>query len=74
MPASIWRPLVVVIGLILTPACASKVYNHPALTTGGTPAAELTVIRKWAFGGGLVPQIVSLDGEKCSSPGKWTPS
>ncbi len=65
MSASIWRLLaVVIIASILTPGCASKVYNHPALTTSGTPTAELTVIRKKAFGGGAVPLTVSLDGEK----------
>ena len=65
MSASIWRLLaIVIIASILTPGCASKVYNHPALTTSGTPTAELTVIRKRAFGGGAVPFIVSLDGEK----------
>ena len=64
MSASIWRPLVVIIASVLTLGCASTVYNHPARTTGGTPTAELTVIRKSAFGGGLAPQTVSLDGEK----------
>lgn len=64
MSASIWRPLVVIIALILTPGCASKVYSHPALTTSGTPKAELTVIRKRAYGGSFFPYVVSLDGEK----------
>ena len=64
MFASISGSLLLSIALVFTSGCASKVYNHPALATGETPAAELTVIRKRAFGGGLVPQTVSLDGEK----------
>jgi hypothetical protein len=58
------RRLIVTIALILTPGCASKVYDHPALATNETPTAELTVIRKKAFGGAAVPFTVNLDGEK----------
>ncbi len=65
MSASIWRPLaVVIIASTLTPGCASKVYNHPALTTSRTPTAELTVIREKALLGAAVPYTVDLDGEK----------
>ncbi len=64
MSASICRRLVVIITLVLTPGCASKIYDHPALATSETPTAELTVIRKKAFGGGAVPFTVNLDGEK----------
>jgi hypothetical protein len=49
---------------VLVLGCASKVYDHPALATPDTPMAELTVIRKKAFGGGAVPLTVELNGEK----------
>ena len=58
------RRLIVTIALMLTPGCASKVYDHPALATSETQTAELTVIRKKAFGGSAVPFTVNLDGEK----------
>ena len=64
MSASICRRLVVIIALALTPGCASKVYDHPALAISETPTAELTVIRKKAFGGAAGPFTVNLDGEK----------
>jgi hypothetical protein len=62
--ASICRHLVVIFALVLTPGCASKVYDHPAFATSETATAELTVIRKKEFGGSAVPWTVNLDGEK----------
>ena len=64
MSASICRRLVVIFALVLTPGCASKVYDHPAFATSETATAELTVIRKREFGGSAVPWTVNLDGEK----------
>ena len=59
---SIFRLFYLALAVILTAGCASKVYDHPALVTSGSPAAELTVIRKKEFGGGAVPLTVDLDG------------
>ena len=64
MFASNCRRLVVIFALVLTPGCASKVYDHPAFATSETATAELTVIRKKEFGGSAVPWTVNLDGEK----------